>query len=101
MIIVSGTAKTKPGTITKLRAVMETTIRETRKEEGCILYTYGIDVLDPDTIVVVEHWESWAALEKHFTTPHIAAWMTALSQEKAVVSKVKFMEAGEERNPLG
>ncbi len=97
MIIVSGKAKFKPGAIVGLRDIMQTTITKTRKEDGCIDYSYGVDVLDPDAIVVVEYWESWAALEKHFTQPHMAEWVAALGKAGVVMRDIKFIEAGEER----
>ena len=98
MIIVSGKATISPGAIDKVRDVMEATIRATREEAGCIDYYYGVDVLDPNTIVVVEYWESWAALEAHFTTPHIAEWIKALGEAGVVAREIKFIEAGEERS---
>jgi len=97
MIIVSGKAIAAPGAFKKLQAVMQETIQETRKEDGCIDYSYGVDVLDPDAIVVVEYWESWAALEKHFTQPHMAVWIKALGEAGIVARDIKFVEAGEER----
>jgi len=105
MIIVSGKAKFKPGAIAGLRDLMEATITETRKEDGCIDYSYGVDVLDPDAIVVVEYWEDywedWAALEKHFTQAHMAVWIKALGEAGLVSRDIKFIEAGEERDLFG
>ena len=97
MIIVSGKATVPAGAIDKMRDVMEATIIATRKEQGCIDYRYGIDVLDPNTIVVVEYWEDWASLQAHFTTPHIQEWVKALSEAGVVARDIKFIEAGEER----
>ncbi len=101
MIIVSGTAKVEPGALDKVRAVMEATILETRKEEGCIYYSYGVDVIDSDTIVVLEYWENWAALEKHFAQPHMAVWIKTLGEAGVVSRDIRFIEAGEERNIFG
>ncbi len=101
MIIVSGKAKVEPGALEKVRDIMEATITKTRQEDGCIYYSYGVDVLDADTFVVVEYWENWAALEKHFTQPHMAAWMKALGDAGVLERDIKFIEAGEERNMFG
>ncbi len=98
MIIVSGRAKIQPGAIEKVQGIMEETINSTRQEEGCIDYRYGVDVIDPDTIVIVEYWESWTALEKHFTQPHMAVWIKTLGEVGVVERDIKFIEAGEERN---
>lgn len=97
MIIVSGTATVKPGTATALKDAMTTMITASRAERGCIDYRYGIDVLNPDQIVVLEYWDSWAALEAHFKMPHMAEWREALSG--AILSRdIKASEAGETKD---
>jgi quinol monooxygenase YgiN len=53
------------------------------KENGCIEYGATIDAAEaskswatfgPDTIVIVEKWESLAALKAHPAAPHMAAY---------------------------
>lgn len=50
-------------------------------EPGCLEYAAMVDLptgmaaqpaVRPDTVVVVEKWESLAAVEKHLATPHMA-----------------------------
>ena len=100
MIIVSGKAKVKPGALDKVRDVMEATINATRKEAGCIDYSYGQDVLDPDTIVILEYWESPDALKAHFTQPHIAEWLKALGEAGIVSQDIKAYDIASERSIL-
>lgn len=51
-----------------------------RAEAGCIEYGPAIDATDaqpafgPDTFVVIEKWESLAALKAHAAAPHMAAY---------------------------
>jgi quinol monooxygenase YgiN len=51
-----------------------------RAEAGCIEYGPAIDVdgadpaFGPDTFVVVEKWETMAALKAHAAAPHMAAY---------------------------
>ena len=51
-----------------------------RAEAGCIEYGPVIDVdgadpaFGPDTFVVVEKWETMAALKAHAAAPHMAAY---------------------------
>ncbi len=101
MIIVSGKAKLKSGGLAKVQKDMEAVIAATRQEEGCIDYSYGADVVEPDTIVVLEYWESWEALHAHTTQPHMAAWMAKLGEVGVVGQTIRFFEAGEERNLMG
>ncbi len=78
MIIVSGHIRVKPEAMDALRPHMRTVLETTRKENGCILYAFGEDVLDPGLIRVVERWQNWDALMTHVKQPHIAAWADAL-----------------------
>ena len=71
MIIVSGTATVAPGALDKARGAMER-----------------------DTIVVLEYWERWAALEAHFTRPHIAEWVKTLGEIGVLSRGIKACEAG-------
>ena len=101
MIIVSGKAKTKPGAIGAVRDIMEKTIRATREESGCLDYSYGIDVLDPDTIVVLEYWESADALDAHLKQPHMAEWITALGEAGVISRDIRAFDVTGERKLLG
>ena len=100
MIIVSGKAKVAPGAIDKVRGAMEAAIKATREEAGCIDYSYGVDVLDPDTIIVLEYWESAEALQAHFTQPHMAAWLQALGQAGVLSQDIKAYDVASERQLL-
>ncbi len=101
MIIVSGKAKVKPGAVDAVREVMEKAILATREEAGCIDYSYGLDVLDPDTIIVLEYWESAEALEAHFKQPHMAEWMGALGKAGVISQDIKAFDVAGERQLLG
>ena len=101
MIIVSGKAKLSPGGLEKVRREIETLIAATRKEAGCLEYSFGADVIDPDTILVVEYWESWEALGAHVGQPHMAQWFAKLGEVGVVSQSIRFIEAGEERNLMG
>lgn len=101
MIIVSGKAVVKPGAIDKARAAMEAAIRASREEAGCIDYSYGVDVIDPNTIIILEYWESEDALTAHFAQPHMASWLTALAEAGVVSQDIKAYEVGAARTLLG
>lgn len=78
MIIVEGTVRIVPGTIEKMRPVMEQMIRASRAEPGCIDYAYAVDVLDDTLVRIHERWESRDALEAHFKTAHMDKWRSFL-----------------------
>ena len=73
-VIVAGTFRIPPENLAGLRPHLETVIAETRKEDGCLTYSYGVDVEDPGLIRVFEQWRDQAALDAHFRAPHMLAW---------------------------
>lgn len=45
-------------------------MRISRQEAGCIVYTYGRDLDDPQHFHITELWESQAAMDAHFVQDH-------------------------------
>ena len=78
MILVLGTVKLAPDRLEAARPAMHTMVEASRAEPGCIAYGYAQDVLDPETIHVVEKWRDRDALKAHFVTPHMAEWRRAM-----------------------
>lgn len=74
MVVVIGTIRLAPGTIDRARPAMAQMIAASRAEDGCIAYSYAEDVLDAGLIRVAEMWRDQAALDRHFTMPHLTAW---------------------------
>ena len=79
MIVIIGSFRVPPSMIDIVRPVMETMIRASRAEDGCIEYAYALDVLDEGLIRVSEKWRDRDALEAHFRTAHIAEWRAQIS----------------------
>lgn len=42
----------------------------TRKEKGCVVYTFQQDVEDPTLVTLLETWKDLKALETHMTEEH-------------------------------
>lgn len=98
MILVTGHFHVPPDRVDALRPHMRAVIEATRKEDGCILYAFGEDVLDPGMIRIVERWRDWPSLEAHGKAPHIAAWSAVVKEKGGVISReVIAHAAGEER----
>jgi quinol monooxygenase YgiN len=56
------------------REPMARVIEATRAEDGCQLYSYAEDVLDPGLVRVCERWDSREALAAHLAAPHMKVW---------------------------
>ena len=77
MLLIVGTVRLPHDMLAAARPVMAVMVAASRAEDGCEDYAYGEDVLDPGLIHVRELWRDQAALDRHFASPHIAAWRAA------------------------
>jgi quinol monooxygenase YgiN len=80
MIHVLAIITAKPQQRAALLAAFKAIVPTVHAEAGCIEYGPVIDVdgadpaFGPDTFVVVEKWESMAALKAHSMAPHMVAY---------------------------
>lgn len=101
MIIVEGFVQLAPGEIERFRPAAIEMLRATRNEAGCLSYAFATDVDDPNTVRIVEQWESENALASHFATPHMAKFNAALSSAKILKASVKLYRADLIRTLMG
>jgi quinol monooxygenase YgiN len=80
MIHVIAIITTRPGRRDTVLQLFQANVPAVLAEEGCIEYEATVDAepgtktqatFGPDTFVVVEKWESLAALEAHSVAPHM------------------------------
>ena len=83
MIHVIAVITAKPGQRDSILAHFRANVPAVMAEKGCIEYGAAIDTdpalsvqtkWGPDTFLVVEKWESMAALKAHAASPHMAAY---------------------------
>jgi quinol monooxygenase YgiN len=83
MIHVIAVITTVPGKRAELIGAICANTPAVRAEEGCIEYGAVVDASEPaplwrafgsDTVVIIEKWESRAALKRHAAAPHMAAY---------------------------
>ena len=72
MLLVIGTIRVAPEDVARVRPVMDELVAATRAEDGCIEYSCAEDLFEPGLLHVKEIWRDKAALDAHFTAPHIA-----------------------------
>ena len=63
----------RPETVAELQTALRSLIEPTRQEPGCLRYELLQNAADPTDFTFVEEWANEAALEAHFTTPHLQA----------------------------
>lgn len=77
MIFIRGTSRFAPGEIERLRPQLSAYIDFVRQQDGCIDYSYAVDLQDPDCIHIIESWRDEAAQ---------AAYMQDLSMLMAILA---------------
>ena len=60
----------KPGTGERVRSVLSNLVEPTRQESGCINYELLQNSQDSDELVLLEEWETQAALDSHTIASH-------------------------------
>ena len=68
-------------------------------EEGCYDYTFSVELNNPDILRITERWESMAALEAHFQTPHMATFRAVMAENRPDNVTANFYEAVEVTPP--
>ena len=53
---------------------------KSRREDGCLSYSFYTAIEDPLSCVAVEEWTDRAALDRHFTQPHLQEFTRALGE---------------------
>jgi quinol monooxygenase YgiN len=83
MIHVVAVITAKPGQRAAVLDAFNRIVPFVREEQGCLEYGPAIDVaggpdnwhrLGPDTFIVIEKWESEAALQAHAVAPHMVEY---------------------------
>ncbi len=94
-IRVIATFAVRPEYVDDFIAVARATLVEpTRREDGCVQYDLCQDVADPTRFVMIEAWDSEAALEAHLARESLHAAVARLAPMAAEQPKVaRFREA--------
>lgn len=99
MIIVEGWVRLPPGAIEPFLPAAQAMVAASRAEAGCLEYAYARDLIEPDTLRIIERWTDEAALTAHFQTPHMAAFSAALGSLTMSAASVQVY-AGEHRRAI-
>jgi quinol monooxygenase YgiN len=74
MLILSVNLRVPHGEQERLRPAMEEVVKASRQEPGCLAYSYGFDLLEPDVIRVFEVYKDENALKAHGASEHFKRW---------------------------
>ena len=96
-VLIAGTVRVPPQNLERFRPHMEAMLAASRAEDGCLAYSYAVDVLDAGLIRIFEAWRDEAALSAHFATPHMAEWRAAWPQFGVSDRNLSLYEVAAER----
>jgi quinol monooxygenase YgiN len=74
LIIILGTLRIQPDRLDAARPIMAKMVDASRKESGCLHYSYGEDVLEAGLIRISEIWADQQAFDWHISSTHIREW---------------------------
>ena len=86
-VIARITARTD--TVADVRALLRDLLEPTRQEPGCRRYTLLHNPRDPTDFTLVEEWADAAALDAHFTTPHLQTALALASSLLAATPDIR------------
>ena len=92
MLIVIAELTGKPDKREEIAAALSKAAAASRQEEGCSAYSFTRDLEDADRYVSVELWNDQAALDAHFTTPHLRELLGVADQLLAAAPVITTYE---------
>lgn len=78
MIIIHGTFPVKPEAHEDALELMRQMAKASRAEDGCISYEFFVGLTDPNVLLLFQEWESAEALQGHYETRHMEAFLKRL-----------------------
>ncbi|GLQ08817.1 antibiotic biosynthesis monooxygenase [Devosia yakushimensis] len=90
MIYVVATLRIRPESLEAMAEAAIPAIAATRREPGCRFYDMHASITDPERVTFIERWSTRAALEAHFASTHVAAFLAA-SQRHVVASTIEII----------
>ena len=74
MLVIAGHIRIDPAKRDAAIAAVRPLVEQTHREVGCISYKFSADLSDDGLFHIFEEWDSQAALDAHFKTPHMATF---------------------------
>lgn len=78
MFLISGTMPIQPGSQDQAVAALRPMIEASNAEDGCGIYAFSFDVLDPDLLHFYEEWDTQESMAAHGASAHMAAFGAAM-----------------------
>jgi quinol monooxygenase YgiN len=100
MLVIAGHIRIDPAKREVAVAAADDVMEATRREKGCLAYTFSADLHDEGLIHLFEEWDSQEALDAHFKAPHMATFQAAIPGLGVKEMKIRRYEVSS-AGPLG
>ncbi|MEA2396887.1 MAG: hypothetical protein QOK25_443 [Thermoleophilaceae bacterium] len=80
MVLVIGRGRCAPERRDRLIELGREMQEKSRREDGCLRYSFYTAIEDPLSFVAVEEWTDRAALDRHFQEPHLQEFSRGLGE---------------------
>ena len=88
MIVVTGVVEIDAEHVWPATTAAGKMVKATQKEEGCLTYSFYVDITDQHKFRIYEEWVSEEALAAHMKTPHMAEFQKALGEFRILDRKI-------------
>ncbi len=99
MIIVNATIVSDADSIRAMQPAIAEMEKASQAEAGCEDYTFSVELNNPDVLRITERWVDMAALQNHFSLPHMAMFQKAMAANPPKEVSAHFYEATEVPGP--
>jgi quinol monooxygenase YgiN len=99
MIVVTAKVTSTQEDIIALTSAVAAMEEASREEAGCLDYTFSVELNNTSVVRITEKWETVAALQAHFNTPHMAEFQAAMGAHPPKDMEVQAYD-GTEINPF-
>lgn len=83
----------QPAAVAEFRQALEKLAIQTRKEPGCLDYTYYPEPGQPGVFALIEHYRDVAGLKFHFQQPYLAEFVKKVEGWKSKDLQVYFLSS--------
>jgi quinol monooxygenase YgiN len=73
-VAVFGILRFPPEKISEVLPHIQTLVRNTYENDGCVAYDVALDIFDPGLVRFSELWPNRESLDLHLRAPHIEPW---------------------------
>lgn len=93
MIVVNAVVRSTQDDIVALQGAISAMEAASRAEEGCLDYTFSVELNDTAVLRITEKWVALENLQAHFATSHMAEFQAAMGQHPPASMEVHCYEA--------